>query len=245
MNFFLIFFLAFVLIDNIIINNILGHKIKNLYNKFKNLPFLTQIIIFSIISFGVYSLFNITIVDYSLHFNGEIFMSDNNNKPVVDLSGSNTVNINTPQINISIDNKTANRIIAVGTSALSAGTAFRAMRTVGGSPAIKAATGVAAYGITAVGANIIAKQLNKNDKDYKKNLIENLDETNLNYSLEEYPLNLLFDLNNLISLEFLCLSILVNIFIVDYISKLDFIKFIPNNKFGEIIKKIIKNYINI
>ena len=53
------------------------------------------------------------------------------------------------------------------------------------------------------------------------------------------------DVDKLITIEFLCLSIIVNIFIVDYLSKIDYSKYIPNNKLGNILNKFITRYVNL
>ena len=59
----------------------------------------------------------------------------------------------------------------------------------------------------------------------------------------EYPLSLLFELNRLINIEIIFMLMLINIFIIKKLNKIDFKKFIPNNKLGQIIEYIIFRYI--
>lgn len=60
-----------------------------------------------------------------------------------------------------------------------------------------------------------------------------------------YPLNLLVEVNQLINVEILFLTVMLNIFIVHKLLNVDYLKYIPNNKFGSALKIIIARYINI
>ena len=52
-------------------------------------------------------------------------------------------------------------------------------------------------------------------------------------------------LNNLVNLEILALIILLNVYIVELLTKIDYNKFIPNNKFGKMLLFIIERYIKL
>lgn len=59
----------------------------------------------------------------------------------------------------------------------------------------------------------------------------------------DFPLNLLPEINQLATAELMFLFIILNIFIVKYITSLDYNKYIPKNKAGNIFKIIISRYI--
>jgi hypothetical protein len=59
----------------------------------------------------------------------------------------------------------------------------------------------------------------------------------------EFPLSLIPEINQLATAELMFLFIILNIFIVKYITTLDYNKYIPNNNVGNIFKKIINRYI--
>jgi hypothetical protein len=62
---------------------------------------------------------------------------------------------------------------------------------------------------------------------------------------QDFPLNLLSDVNQLVTAELLFLSVILNVFIAQYITKIDFNKYISDNRIGKILKMFINRYINI
>src|SRR5436309_2419317 len=60
-----------------------------------------------------------------------------------------------------------------------------------------------------------------------------------------YPLNLLEDVNLLLYAALLFLIVIFNIYLVNYIIKKDFNKYLPKNKLGKILNTLINRYINI
>ena len=60
-----------------------------------------------------------------------------------------------------------------------------------------------------------------------------------------YPLNLLHDINTLINSELIMVVILINLFIVQYILTLEYTKYIPDNKFGRLVKIFLSRYIKV
>jgi hypothetical protein len=73
------------------------------------------------------------------------------------------------------------------------------------------------------------------------NIISNLNDNSL--PLNDFPLNLLPQINQLATAELMYLFIILNIYIVKYITSLDYNKYIPENKVGNILKIIINRYI--
>ena len=69
------------------------------------------------------------------------------------------------------------------------------------------------------------------------------DVTNNIDKFNEFPLNLLPEINQLATAELMFLFIILNIFIVKYITSLDYNKYIPNNKIGNILQFFINRYI--
>lgn len=69
--------------------------------------------------------------------------------------------------------------------------------------------------------------------------------SNLSYKYNDFPLNLLPEINQLATAELMFLIIILNVFIVKYIITLDYNKYIPNNKIGKILKLLINRYIII
>lgn len=67
----------------------------------------------------------------------------------------------------------------------------------------------------------------------------------LNSLYPEFPLNLLVEMNQLVNLELVFLSILFNVFIVNTITQINYSKYIPNNKLGRILNFFISRYIII
>jgi hypothetical protein len=61
----------------------------------------------------------------------------------------------------------------------------------------------------------------------------------------DFPLNLLPEINQLISAELIFLVIIFNVYSVEYITKIDYNKYIPDNRLGKIIKLFINRYIKI
>jgi hypothetical protein len=67
--------------------------------------------------------------------------------------------------------------------------------------------------------------------------------SNLNERFNDFPLNLLPEINQLATAELMFLFIILNIFIVKYITSLDYNKHIPNNNIGTMLKILMNRYI--
>src|SRR5436853_3178825 len=90
---------------------------------------------------------------------------------------------------------------------------------------------------TAVRSKILNnKKNNSSNNSYIGNLLSNLDFLNNKFS--DFPF-LLLEVDKLVDLELLFLIIILNIFIVKLLNKIDYNKYIPNNKRGKLLTIII------
>jgi hypothetical protein len=255
-------FVSFLILDYLIKNNYLGQSIKKNYFKFIGLNYFYIVFILTGIVFLILMLFSyfgiyLFCVDNSV-FDGDLFkcMSDtwvNNNTVKAD----GTVNINHPNFSVSVPTSSLNNLAAAASVAGGGTLALKVAQQVPGGPGVK----IAAAGATRLGSQAltlgVAKILNdQNSTNNTKNLINLFDglsnNTKLNIisnlndnrvSLNEFPLNLLPEINQLATAELMFLFIILNIFIVKYFTSLDYNKYIPNNKVGNILKLIINRYI--
>ena len=209
--------------------------------------------------------------DYSL-FDNELFhaMSDSGGGNTNSGGNSNnvnadaTINLNHPNLNVSIPASSLNNLAAAASVAGGGGLALKVMQQVPGGPGTKAVAGAA----TMLGAQALtvgmSKILNSNNSSNNKtqkltdlfdNLrstsVDNLSNNNLNIisnlsdRYNDFPLNLLPEIDQLATAELMFLFIILNIFIVKYITTLDYNKYMPNNKIGKILKFFINRYIAI
>ena len=157
------------------------------------------------------------------------------------------VNINHPLLNISVPAESLNNIA----SALSTSGGYQMAKVVGGSPALKAAVALGTFATCQASTAVMSKILNKknDDDDDKKNKFTNIifNDTDYEDKYNKYPLNLLPEMNQLINIELFFTLIIINIMIVRKLISLniDFNKYLPNNKAGHFIYKIIQRYIKI
>ena len=81
-------------------------------------------------------------------------------------------------------------------------------------------------------------------KEIPESLNNNLNNTSvISERFNEFPLSLIPEISQLATAELMFLLIILNIFIVRYITTVDFDKYIPKNKVGNILKKLINRYI--
>jgi hypothetical protein len=66
-----------------------------------------------------------------------------------------------------------------------------------------------------------------------------------NNILNDYPLNLLEDVNLLLYAALLFLIVISNIYLANYLYKKEYKKYLPDNKIGNILDKIINRYITL
>lgn len=157
-----------------------------------------------------------------------------------------TVNINDPNLNLSVSVNSFNNIAAAISSAGGVTAGLKVAQYIGGPPSTKILAGLGTMavvqGTTAIMSKVLSNQSCSQDF-VKKSLTASA--SNNTGSLNDYPLNLLFELNTLIYGALLFLIIILNIYIAKYIANINYNKYLPTNKFGVILNKIILRYIKI
>ena len=174
---------------------------------------------------------------------------------VHDNTVNNTVNLNHPRLNVSVPSRAINNIAGALSSTGGAALGYKAAQNLPGSPAAKLALGTGVYLGVQSGTAVMEKVLNsfsttnnktQNFLDLANTIIVN--NNNLDTIIDkfqDFPLNLLPDVNQLVTAELLFLSVILNVFIAQYITKIDFNKYISDNRIGKILKMFINRYINI
>ena len=280
-TFFLVLILAYL-----IMNNLLGNKLKTFYLLLTKMSFISlslSLFIFllsvlSLLSYKDISFISIIGEGQGPSFNKSLynFMSENSGDGSTPSDGGasssgdksekvqisptfsgtineGTVNVNTPRINISLSKESVNNVAAAISSAAGAGAGIKAVQHLGGTPATKLLVGAGVMlGTLAVTVGM-SKFFNLNnkeeDKDNKFNLISNLENNSnskdISSLLNEFPLNLLTDINQLLSVELIFLSVMFNIFLGDLLTRINYSKYIPQNKFGKFILFYVNRYINV
>jgi hypothetical protein len=98
---------------------------------------------------------------------------------------------------------------------------------------------------TAIMTNLFSDQ---NSNSQGNNFLPNLfsrEGDKLNNLYSDYPLNLLPEMDTLLSVILMFLFIILNIFIVRKLINMNYNKYIPNNKAGKILSLVISRYISI
>lgn len=259
----LLSFVFFIILDYLIKNSYLGNSIKKHYFKFIGLNYFYIVFILTGIVFFILMLFSYLGVSLICFDNSVFdvdlfkFMSDsgiNNNTVKAD----GTVNINHPNFNVSIPTSSLNNA-AAGISVAAGGTiALKVALQMPGGPGVKlaagAATGLASQALTVGTAKILnsnnSSNNNTNNTSNLTNWFDGLSNnknlniiSNLNDRFNDFPFSLIPEINQLATAELMFLFIILNIFIVKYITSLDHNKYLPNNKVGNILKSFINRYI--
>lgn len=240
--YFVFFFLA-LFIDYLLKSNFLGEKIRLRYLQFVRQNYFyisSSIFLFLLIIFSTLSYFDISLfINNEPYFNFD-FKSNMSANPT---EGVNTTI--TPSEGI-------NNVAAAASSAGGATVALKVAQAIPGSPATKLAAAAGTMALVQAGTLVMSKALNNqnsNNNDNTNQLATRLLSDSTGDSLEnkftDYPLNLLVEVNQLINVEILFLTVMFNIFIVHKLLSIDYVRYIPNNKFGNILKIIISRYINI
>nr|YP_009763302.1 hypothetical protein [Metarhizium rileyi]QIS49081.1 hypothetical protein [Metarhizium rileyi] len=173
------------------------------------------------------------------------YLADKNNTSI-NIGENASVNITDAKVTIPINylNKTA-AAISMG-AGVSAG--IQAAKYTGGSPVVKlAAAGIAvgAVQLGTVGMSKILGSTPTNNSSSSK-LVANLVQEG---SLNDYPLNLLHEVNGLLICALAFIYIILNIYISKYIISKDFVKYIPpsiqNHKIGKFLVFWLNKYLNL
>ena len=157
-----------------------------------------------------------------------------------------TVNINNGKLSVSLDRKVADAISSSGGAAAG----IQVGKYVAGPPVVKIAAGVTTAAAVQLTTTLMSKVLDTNNNVSK--LVANLLETSHgNNVLNDYPLNLLVEINGLIICALVFLYIIFNIYITKYIisAKPDLVKYIPasiqNHKIGKYLDLLLNKYLNL
>ena len=182
-------------------------------------------------------------------------LSSNNSNVNVTSTVTGTVNdgtlsINTPQIHLKIPSEGVNSMAAAASSAGGAAMGFKVAQHIAGPPAMKIAAGLGVMAGVQASTAILSKILNSsnnnsnsNSNSYIGNLFSNSNSDLLNNKFSDFPLNLLIEVNKLVDVELLFLIIILNIYIVKYLNKINYNKYLPNNKLGKYLTIILNRYI--
>ena len=254
---FLIFFTFFTLsifIDYVIINNYLGSKLKKLYTYFRNSSYIYIKVVLFVLFFTILYFFNISTfdIDFKDIFDISLSMADKNNGVNASVGTNATVNINNPTFTGTISERGINNIAAALSSAGGATAGLKTAQYVGGTPTTKLAVGLGTMIVVQATTGIMAKVLNRNngyDTNGKgSNLVHNLIDSANNHSnniLNDYPLNLLIEVNLLLYAAILFLFVFFNIYLANYLSKINYSKYIPRGKIGNVLNTVITRYITV
>jgi hypothetical protein len=273
--FFLITFCLTLVFDYLIKMNYLGKAVKFYYLQFVNksyffISFILFSLIFLILMFLTYFDYNYLTIFYLEYFNIDLYnnMTDSNNNSIPSSSNSGgqsslsvqsvtntvndgTINVNDPRFRLFIPLQGVNNVAAAASAAGGVTAAIKAAQHMPGSPGVKLLAGAAAYGTVQTTTAVMSKLLNNNNNisnnssNFIGNIINDPNTHKLNELYQDFPLNLLPEMNQLVNIEFIILFIFLNIFIVNFITKLNYSKYIPNNKLGEILNFFINRYIKL
>jgi len=173
-----------------------------------------------------------------------------------------TVNTNHPNISVNLPVSNLNNLAGAVNIAVCVGLALKFMLQVPGGPGFKALAG----GATILGSQALtigmSKLLNSSNSgdgktqnfidcfvNLRSSYLEGVNNnklntiSNLSDKYNDFPLNLLPEINQLATAELMFLVIILNIFIVKYITTIDYKKYIPNNTVGKILNFFINRYI--
>jgi hypothetical protein len=159
---------------------------------------------------------------------------------------NSTININKPELNATIGDRGINNIAAAISSAGGVTAGLKVAQHIGGTPSTKIAVGLASMMVVQAGTSVMSKVLNKDNSTNK--LVSSLifsKVSNNNTILSDYPLNLLVDVNLLLYAALLFLIVIFNIYLANYLVKKDISKFLPKNKFTNILNILINRYIKM
>ena len=270
-NFVIIFFCLVLFSDILIRNKILGNRIKFYYFKFLDWSYFSKYFLLFIIIFSIFTCLNyieISLIPknnpiqiFSLEFDFNSYMLGDNtfiiNNPNVNILNS-TAWFDTcvtkfaslaqhakEQMNLAINNLACS-LYSTGGAIL----AYNVAKHIPGNPGVKLCVGLGTMGTVQAASAVMGKYLKSQSiiNDQKGNqFINNLFSNNdLETKFNEYPLNLLSDIDNLINIELIFMFVIFNIFLANYISHIDFSKYIStNNNLGKILLFLIERYKNI
>ncbi len=165
----------------------------------------------------------------------------------VNIGENATVNVTTNGGQITLPVNHMNRVAASISATGGAAAGIQVAKYIGGPPAVKLAAGVATAGVVQLTTTFMAKVLDNNNNNNVNKLVANLTNSPNNTDiLNNYPLNLLFEINGLLICALVFLYIIINIYISKYIINKNFINYIPqDNKIGKFLAFWLNKYLNL
>lgn len=171
------------------------------------------------------------------------YMTDKDNTNI-NLGQNATINVNDGRVNLQVNHM--NRVAAAVSATGGATAGIQVAKYVAGPPAVKVAAGVAtAVGVQATTA-IMSKVLNQSNNGSSKLVANLIASSNGGNILNDYPLNLLSDVNTLLICALVFLYIIINIYISKYIINKNWVKYIPQNRqIGKIFVFWLNKYLDL
>ena len=188
------------------------------------------LIIFFFLIFIFNEIFSITTDNLLLYID-----KDNTN---VNVGENATVNINNPNINANVNNM--NRVAAAISSTGGATAGIQVAKYVSGPPAIKLVAGIATAGAVQLTTSLMSKVLDSNNNSTKLIPLYLGNDT-----LNNYPLNLLVDINGLLICAIMFIYIILNILLGKYIISKDLVKNLPNWLQYKLLIYLLDRYLNL
>lgn len=245
------FFLLTIFADYLILSSYLGPFIKSKYLSFRDSSYLfitfTLFVVFSVV---FYLIFNYSI-DLDNFRDLALNVLDKNDSNTQNVGVNTTVNTPTFNTNVNIDRESGNNFAAVAAGATGVAAGLKAAKYVGGPPITKAAVGIGVFLGVEVSSGVMSRVFNhgSSSKNNTTKLVEflidsgNNQANNTNNVLNNYPLDLLFDVNTLLMLSVFFLYVIASIYISKYIASVDYTKYLPNNKFGKVLSFLVNRYV--
>lgn len=175
-------------------------------------------------------------------------------KDNINIGENATVNINDSKLNVSVNHM--NRVAAAISAAGGASAGIQMAKYVAGPPAIKVAAGVATATLVQATTYTMSYFLDSNSSNnnlnrltsvfaYLNNSDNNNNIDNLNNILNTYPLGILPQANIILIVALVFIYIIINIYIGKFIIKLNYSKYLPNNKLGKTLDFMLTRYIKL
>ena len=245
------FFCLAIFIDYFIVNKYLGLSFKNWYICFRNSHYLYINFCLFVIFLAIFSFcFDLRLLDVNPDNDFIMSMADKDKAISTSIGTNSTVSVNNPKFGVTIGDRGINNIAAALSATGGATVGLKTAQYIGGTPATKLAVGLATMAVVQAGTSIMSKVLNNNYNNnnltnkFIANYISN-GNSNDNNILNNYPLNLISDIDLLLYGALLFLIVILNIKLANYVLRIDYNKYLPNNKLGKILNILINRYIGL
>ena len=246
------FFILGIFTDYVIMNNYFGLTSKKWYMYFRNSFYIYIKAVLFVFFFTIFYFFNLSIfdIDFKDIFDISLYVTDKNNGINASVGTNATVNINNPDFTGTISERGINNIAAALSSAGGATAALKTAQYIGGTPTTKLAVGLGTMIVVQATTGVMAKVLNRHaghdiTNGKGNNLVYNLIDNSGNNILNDYPLNLLIEVNLLLYAAILFLFVFFNIYLANYLSKINYSKYIPKGNIGNMLNIVITRYITV